>query len=299
MITTSATVILSTLVVSAQDVPDPSVGQFSEIPGETQWQYDSAVETLLPVPPEMINEFNRRLRESRRAAAHRPPPLRTLSSVDLVSLEPGQDPPTVRLAPRIATVVTFSDITGEPWPVAGFVVGDQANFDIRHPGGVDGQQGPSHLTMAPLAEAGWSNLVVELAGQPIPIALSLQVEPQAPHYRLDVQIMALGPNAHVDDVLPDRAPAAGSPELAQFIAAADLPDDSLEADVSDVDSTRVWLRGGPSATEMIVRTRHALLGPEWAETMSGPSGIRVYRMPVADALLFSVGGVAVIARVTP
>ncbi len=273
--------------------------RFSGIPDETITQYDEAADTLLPVPPEMIQDFNQRLRDARAATAHRPAPRQTFSDMNLVSLEPGQAPPTVRLAPRVATVVTFSDITGAPWPVAGFVVGDGANFDIRHPGGVDGQQGPSHLTLAPRAEAGWSNLVVELAGQPIPLALSLQVAPQTPHYRLDIQVMELGPFASVDRGRRPKAPAAGSRELAQYIAAADLPADSREADISDVDSTRVWLRTGPTGTEMIVRTRHVLLGPDWMETLAGPSGVRVYRMPAVEALLFSVDGVTVIARVTP
>ena len=262
-------------------------------------QYEDAVDAVLPLSPRLIMDFNERVRAARGASQWRPEPDRRSTDADLVSLEPGTMSPTLRLAPGVATVVTFSDATGQPWPVASWVVGDQASFDIHHPGGVDGQQGPSHLTMAPLVEAGWSNLVVELAGQPIPVILSLAIDPAHPHYRLDLQILALGPNAAAFSPSgAGTAPRAGSPELMKYIAAVDLPDGAVETAVENVDGTRVWLTGKDGGIfGIVVRTPHSLIGPTWSEVMSGPGGIRVYRLPLVNSLLFSVGGGTVIARV--
>ena len=68
---------------------------------------------------------------------------------------------------------------------------------------------------------------------------------------------------------------------------------------SDVSATRVWItRPGSDEQAMWVRTRHALLGPEWQESLTGPQGVRVYKLrrPVS-MLLFAVSGRTVMARV--
>ena len=281
----------------------PGAGQtvtaFPDADADRLTEYEDAVDAIMPLTPWLIMDFNERVRAARGASQWRPEPERRSTDADLVSLEPGTMSPTLRLAPGVATVVTFSDATGQPWPVVSWVVGDQASFDIHHPGGVDGQQGPSHLTMAPLVEAGWSNLVVELAGQPIPVILSLVIDPVHPHYRLDLQILALGPNAaSFPTASVAAAPRAGSLELMKYIAAVDLPDGAIETAVENVDGTRVWLTGKDGGhSGIVVRTPHNLIGPPWSEAMSGPGGIRVYRLPLVNSLLFSVGGGTVIARV--
>ena len=268
-------------------------------PAASASEYGEAAESILPVSPALIMDFNERLRAARGAASWRPPPRSVSVDADLASLDPGATPPEVRLAPGIATVVTFSDATGSPWPVAGFVVGDESSFDIRHPGGIDGEQGPSHLTMAPLVEAGWSNLVVELAGAAIPLVLSLGIDPLAPHYRLDVQILAEGPNALPAREAGSPPPRAGSVRLLRFIAAVDLPAAAKELPVPGVGGTRAWLIGGDGEEEsIVVRTEHHLLGPAWSEAMAGTGGLRVYRLPAVDALLFSVDGSATVARLS-
>ncbi|MDE0254114.1 MAG: hypothetical protein OYG32_04895 [Rhodospirillaceae bacterium] len=270
-------------------------------PAGADSRYGEAAESILPVSPALIMDFNERLRAARGAASWRPPPRSVSVDADLASLDPGATPPEVRLAPGVATVVTFSDATGGPWPVAGFVVGDASAFDIRHPGGIDGEQGPSHLTMAPLVEAGWSNLVVELAGAAIPLVLSLGIDPLAPHYRLDIQVLAEGPNARPAREAGSPPPRAGSAWLLRFVAAVDLPAGATELAVPGVGRTRAWLIGGRGEGDggeetIVVRTEHHLLGPAWSEAMAGTGGLRVYRLPAVDALLFSVDGAATVAR---
>ncbi len=262
--------------------------------------YESAVQSVLPVPPALIDDFHQHLLRVRGAAAkpRRGPP-RTRGEADLVSLEPGHPIPVVRLAPGIATVITFADAAGQPWPVAGYVLGDSEGFHVMRQGGVDGQQGPSHVTAAPRREAGWTNLVVTLAGQPIPVNLALTVDPEKPHHRLDVQVMAPGPNSPPGAAALPSAPSAGSSELLRFVAAADVPDAAVETRFDAVPATRVWI--DPDTAEggrMWVRSPHALLGPDWTDVISGPGGVRVYSLsPPAGILLFSVDGVPVTARV--
>ncbi len=287
--------------VAAQQGGLPPVNQpIDEIPAEQVEFYRDALGNLLPVPPELIRDFNSRLLLNRQIAADSTPaPPKVFSEADLVTLEPGGRPPVARLAPGIATVINFSDATGQPWPVAGYVIGDREAFDVLHPGGVDGQQGPSHLAASPLRYAGWTNLVVTLAGQATPVVMSLVVDMAAPHYRLDVQVMELGPNASAGPALRAASPpSAGSRQMLHFVAAADLPDHVVEAVIENVGATRVWVsQGGDGDPAMWVRTRHTLLGPEWTDVLSAPNGVRIYRLDAASMLLFSVSGRTVMARV--
>ena len=283
----------------AQQVGLPPVNlPVEDLPAEQVRHYRDALGKLLPVPPNVIDDFQGRLLRNRAAAANdRPEPEAVLSEAELVTLEPGGRPPLVRLSPGIATVINFSDATGRPWPVAGYVIGDREAFDVLHPGGVDGQQGPSHLTAAPLRYAGWTNLVVSLAGESTPVVMTLIVDMVRPHYRLDVQVLELGPNADPTPVSARTPPKAGSRQLLQFVAAVDLPEAARETKIN-IGGTRVWVSppedGGRT---MWVRTSHALLGPEWMEVLSAPNDLRVYRLPAASMLLFSVDGRAVLARV--
>ena len=292
-----ALIMLAGVQAAAQQpgLPAPGQGQDEQV---IRW-YQDALGNLLPVPPEMLRDFNRQLETSREAASDaRTRPQQVFSEADIVSLEPGGKAPEVRLSPGIATVINFTDATGQPWPVAGFVVGDRDSFDVLHPGGSDGAQGPSHLAASPLRNAGWTNLVVSLAGQATPVVLSLLIDRARPHYRLDVQVMALGPNAVVTAGAAVRPPTPGSRELLRFVAAADLPSEAEEITVASVPGTRVWVSPrGEAGRVMWVRTRHALLGPDWTDVLSGSNGVRVYRLPAASMLLFAVDGRTVMARV--
>src|SRR3546814_7366607 len=75
------------------------------------------MEQLLPMNPEQIGEARRAIDRSRAASVKPLRPVVPVSrSLDL-TLQPGETPPVIRTALGNVSTLTFSDITGAPWPV--------------------------------------------------------------------------------------------------------------------------------------------------------------------------------------
>ena len=150
--------------------------------------------------------------------------------------------------------------------------------------------------MAPLRSAGWSNLVVTLAGQALPVVLALVIDPTQVHYRLDLQVLAVGPLARpLPTGVGAAVPRAGGSSLLPFLAGVDMPPTAAESPVTGVAGVRAWSDGSGG---MIVRTIWPLLSPAHLEVMAGAGDVRVYRLAERRAaLVFYVEGRVVQAMV--
>lgn len=252
------------------------------VDGADQNNFEDAVEELLPVGPEDINSFQGTLEEVREAV-HDRPPLKIETSTDIVSLDPGSKPPEIAVSPGVATVVVFADATGQPWPLAGYVVGDGEGFDVTQLGTEDGDSS-SHITVAPRKPAGWTNLVVHLKGEARPVIVTLTVNLERVHYRYDIQVLGQGPLARptIGHQLLEQ-PRAGDRRLLAFISAVDIPENAERLVVTGVPDTDIWSDG----QVMWIRTRWTLLSPQFDEVMV-LGDVRVYRLPIISTLLFFV-----------
>ena len=267
-------VLMSLMMIATAHGQQPEGGRDRE--------FDEAVGELLPVSPEEIDGFQESLHDVR-SSVHDRRELEVVSATDLVSLDPGDDPPEVALSPGIATVIVFADATGQPWPVDGYVVGDGEGYDVTQLGTAEGSPA-SHITVAPRKVAGWTNLVVHLQGEARPVILTLQVNPEKVHYRHDIQVLGQGPLARptIGHQLIEP-PRAGNRNMLAFISAVDIPTSARKLEVTGVPDTDIWSDG----ETMWVRTRWVLLSPQFQEVMV-LGGIRVYRLPRIATLLFFV-----------
>ena len=279
--------VAAAVTAAAQELPP--LGSVEETTIDNIQEYNRHLQETMPLTPEMIMNWRRQQAAINEAAHGQIRPVVTRNDADIVSLEPGETPPMLRLAPGIATTVVFSDATGQPWPVAGYVIGDSNAFEVFRPPGIDGEPGPSHLTVAPLRPAGWSNLVVTLAGAAIPVVLTLTVDPDSVHYRLDLQVLARGPFAQPQPALVGTGmPRAGSRRMLDFLVGVDVPPDAEERPVSGAADVKVWVM--PSEDMMVVRTSWPLLSPAFSEVITGSGDVRVYRLPVSSILLLDIRG---------
>lgn len=249
--------------------------------------FNDAIETLFPMTPEMLRQFNRIYDESQEAILSRPEPRAVIGS-GLVSLEPGAPPPALNVVPGIASVIGFYDATGKPWPVTQYVVGNGAAFQIIQLG-----QGSNSLTVTPLTRVGWTNIVVVLQDQPTPVVLRVHVGEDSAHYRHDIQVLAMGPFAEpVMAANVDLGPRAGNAILLAALTGVDMPPDARAVGIVGANASG-WITGG----DLYVRSRTALISPSWTESMAGPDGVRVYRLAPSEVLLFSNDGQIVRASV--
>lgn len=244
--------------------------------------FNQSIEQIFPMTPEMILRYREIYDEQQRAIMERPEP-EALSTTGLVSLEPGEASQVIYVSPSVASVIGFYDATGAAWPINQFVVGDGQGFRTVRLG-----ENSNNITISPTKRIGHTNIVALLKGEDKPVTLRIRISESQVNYRHDVQVMRVGPNAEMNNAV---APAsrtveeAGSSLLLATLSGVDIPPAAVPVRVEGVDA-RAWSHDG----SVFVRSRHALLSPSWTESMSGPDGVRVYRINAASVALFSVEG---------
>lgn len=270
------------------DRPRPGVGGLPpisdgrEISAERIEGFNEAIQQTFPMTPEMILQYRRIFEEQQRAILSRPEPSAKVDA-GFVALEPGETPGRLTLSPGIASVIGFYDATGQSWPIEQYVVGSGENFEVIALG-----EDTNSLVMTPLTRVGWSNLVVRLRDEPKPVVLHVTISEDAAHFRHDVQVARMGPNAEVSmaSARSERViTEAGDSTLLSVLTRVDIPRNAVRVPVSGV-AAEAWLIGD----QMYVRSRHAMLSPSWTASLAGPDQVRVHEISPSSMLLFSVNG---------
>ena len=242
--------------------------------------FDSAIEQVFPMTPEMVRRYLKILEENERASAGTPEPA-PIRAAEMIAFDPSAAPPRIHVAPGIATAVGFYDSTGSPWPVRQYVLGDGERFQVIQLG-----DGSNTLTVSALSRFGWTNLVVALSDEPSPVVLRITVGRDRAHYRTNIQIMKPGPDAALDFETPSEEPSFPSdPNLLDIVGGLGPAVPAIDIPVNGVEAS-AWLVGG----EIYIRSRHALLSPAWSASLSGLHGVRAYKVPLSSVLLFSISG---------
>lgn len=248
--------------------------------------FDRAEKGLLPLTPEQIRDFMRRLEITQKAAVPPSggPPKGEVKFITL-SLDPGVEPPQINLAAGYVTTITLVDATGEPWPILDVGVG--GNFEVTPTKSSD-----SHVVrVMPLSRAGVGNLSILLKELPTPIIFRLASGGPSVDMRYDARIPKLGPGAKVPLISRPRL-EAGSENIMLLLDNVP-PSGAKRMKVSGVDArTMAWLLD----QHVYVRTPLTLLSPAWDASVSSADGMTVYQIGDAPILLMSDNGAMVRAR---
>ena len=249
--------------------------------------FQSALESVFPMTPQMVRDYRNAFDANEDSTLSRPFPT-PIDDAALVSLEPGEKPVELRVAPGLASVVGFHDAAGRPWPVRQYVLGNGTGFTVAQLG-----ENSSALAISPLARVGWTNLVIALAGEETPIVLKILTDSERAHFRRSIQIMKLGPDSEgVSDRPAGALPRPGDKQMIAALTGVGLPEAAVRVPVAGVDA-QAWKVG----QTILVRSQDTLLSPGWTASLAGPGGIRAYRLNAVSTLLFSVDGKIVRATV--
>jgi len=263
-------------LIQGQEDGSMALNKVSE---EKMSEFYDALENIFPMTPEMVDKFLGTYYENEFTVSKRPEP-NPLIDFQLVSLEPGREPPVVRVTPGIASAVGFFDATGTPWPVNQFVVGDGTNFEILQLGDQS-----NSLTISPLARIGQTNLVIALKGEATPLVLKVEISSETVHYQVNFQITRPGPEARISNPDPaDHFPMPGNQDLLKALAGSFSEEEASRVELDGINATG-WIKG----EELFIRSRHVLLSPPWLGSLTGPDGVVSYQLPYTSILLFSVG----------
>ena len=221
-----------------------------------------------------------------------------------VSFAPGQSTPIVRVVKGYPTALSFFDRTGEPWPIEWDTNSNpaaQANNGNCNQGPAGGggpavasagfyvcapTAGSNVLQVAAASLQPRGGLLVTLKGAPKPISFMLVAGGGTYDADLTVQVAERGPNAKGPATGP-VAPDTASPFLTAMLDGAP-PAEAEPLAVSGVspDDLRAWKVGN----RVVLRTRFALISPEWLASETGEGGVTVYSLPVTPIVLLSQDG---------
>jgi intracellular multiplication protein IcmK len=256
--------------------------------------YKRASEGLLPLSPDQIRGFMKRL-ENTQDAAQAPSDGAPKGEVKIanLSLDPGAEPPQINLAAGYVTTVDIIDQTGEPWPILDVGVG--GNFEVTPT-----QAGSHVVRIVPLTRLGTGNLSILVKGLSTPLIFRLQSGGSSFHMRYDARVPALGPKAKAELIarrqqqMKFKTPGivAGDALMSMFLENA-APRGAKRMKIGGTDTrTMAWQMGD----RVYVRTPLSLLSPAWNASISSADGMTVYEIGDAPVLLMSDNGAMIRAR---
>jgi intracellular multiplication protein IcmK len=265
--------------------PAPVQGAQPLPPQQTpdQTSFNQALRELLPLSQPQVRQFRQDATKIDREGRSPPmgPAQPTSRSVTL-SLKPGERAPELRLAPGNASVLTFSDQTGAPWPVMSVTVGNPQAYGAQEAG----EKGKTNMVViSPLQNYDVSaNLIVTLVGYPVPVLFSLSTGSDHVDYRLDVGIQARGPNAAYDITATSSLQPTNDSTVQSFLDGV-APKGAHRVHTSE-SAVEAWR----FQDMLYVRTSLELLSPAYVARARNVSGTNIYTLADSPVLIVSQDG---------
>lgn len=243
--------------------------------------YELAKDNALPMSTEQIMDFLKEFRNSQKASVVGQgvyPEKRV--RIEMLSLDPGKNIPTVNVSQGYVTTVSFLDATGSSWPIVDVVSG--GNFDVTAP------EANGHIIrITPKVRYGYGNLSVRLRGLEFPVTLNIEVDDDYVDYRFDAKIPLKGPNSKLSILQQSNIASAGNPMLSSILEGV-VPNDLQKVAIQsgDLDGTTIYQNND----KLYIRTSSTLLSPRWTASASVSEGVKVYVTKAYPILLFSDNG---------
>lgn len=251
--------------------------------------YGSSVQTAMPMSPELIRDYRRRVDASQKAAAMPPSGFRArpINDAIRVSLSAGQPLQSFYVTPNTVSVMSFYDKTGKAWPVASYVVGRADSFQVFAL-----QEGSNQIAITPLINHGYSNIVVSLVEEDRPIVINLETSDVQTNFRRDITVEGYGPNAKRDPIpVAAKTPPSDGVMMA-FAQGAAIPRGAARLNTTD-ESVEAWSYQG----QIYVRTSDTLQTPSPNQALTGPGGVHAYRVKPTPMLLINRNGSVMNVRI--
>lgn len=243
--------------------------------------FQEALKMIAPMSPEQIEEYNRQLDARDRARGKEIESINSGTRSVRLSMRPGERPPVIKVSPGWISTLTFSDVTGAPWPVMNVLSGNRDAYEALNAGAAGDT---NMITISTKQAYIRSNLAVTLIGASVPVILTLDPTESNIDVRVDIQVDQRGPKAAYDMLSGSGlAPTNDSTMLAFLDGVPPEGAKKLQTGSSEVQAWRY-------DEQLYVRTSRTMLSPAYMSKQSNVSGTNVYVLNEAPVLLLSDNG---------
>lgn len=251
--------------------------------------FEAAITGLFPLNVDEIRKLLKRFDDSQQAVEVPVYPYPKPEVVThTIALDPGAEPPVIKVATGHVAVVAFVDSTGAPWPIGS--VAWAGNFEL-----IQSEEGGNIVSITPMSEFAHGNMAITLLELIPPVVFQIKTSRDTVHYRFDARIPEPGPFAQVPLIMGAGGSMSAGNGVIGSILEGVPPMNAVKLSVAGVDGrTSAYQVGGST----YVRTPLKLLSPGWNSSVSSADGMNVYALREAPVILLSDRGQVVRARLT-
>jgi intracellular multiplication protein IcmK len=272
----------------ASTAPNPAIGTPINNVDPSDATFQEALKHVAPLTPGQIKQMRRVLDDADKASGS---PLSNINPVTRsirVSLKSGERPASLRVSPGWVSTLTFSDVTGQPWPVLSVVNG---NPDAYHVDKSIGDESTNIVTISSKQAYVPTNIAVNLAGAKVPVVMTLSPSAGEVDFRVDAQMDQRGPNAAYDTVGGSSLAPTNDSVMLGFLDGVP-PEGARKLKTTDRD-VQAW-----RYEEMLyVRTSKPIRSPAFVSTQHNASGVHVFVLKEAPVLIVSDAGRSVYVKI--
>lgn len=247
-------------------------------PADPDAAFKEALKQIVPLTDEQVLRLRRELDKIDQAQGKPLTSMQSSTRSVRISLKSGERPSVINTRPGWISTLTFSDVTGAPWPVLSVTNGNPDAYNIQS----SGQEGATNIITIS-AKQGYvaSNIAVTLVGAKVPIMLELQPSAGAVDFRVDAILDDRGPNASMDVISSDNLPPTSDSVMLKFLDG--VPPEGAKALSSSSPDVQAWKYNDMT----YVRTSKVAMSPAYIAKQSNASRTNVFVLPEAPVVMFS------------
>lgn len=190
-----------------------------------------------------------------------------------VSLNPGEQPPLVRVSKDMLTSIVFTDNDGQPWYIDKVTINRNQFSDAANmPEGANEAKPTNILTLEPNENFVFGNVSIALKGKALPVILILASGQPTVDMRVDARISGRNPDAaYVPGVSAVRAHTDIDNDALSFL------DGSIPELAEPLIASDVAAQGWEHNNSLYVKSRLDVLFPAYSSRASTADGVNIYR----------------------
>lgn len=248
-------------------------------PADPDAAFKEALKGIVPLTDEQVRKLRGELDKIDRAQGEPLTTVKPSTRSIQVSLRSGEYPAVINTSPGWISTITFSDVTGQPWPVLSVTNGNPDAYNIQS----SGPEGSTNIITIS-SKQGYvpSNIAVTLVGAKVPILMTLQPTDKGQvDFRVDALMDQRGPNAAYDIIANETLSPTDDSTMLAFLDG--VPPSGAKPLKSSNPDVQAWRYNDLT----YIRTEKALMSPAPIRKTSNASRTNVWVINEMPVVMFS------------